>query len=64
MLLIIDVHLLTLVDMLIRVDQVKVYDVLQQFDDQMDQELKEKINQSKILNMNLMMILFEDENVL
>jgi hypothetical protein len=50
--------------MLIRVDQVKVYDVVQQFDDQMDQELKEKINQLEILNINLMMILFEDENEL
>ncbi len=50
--------------MLIQVDQVKVYDVVQQFDDQTDQQLKEKINQLEMLNMNLIMILFEDENEL
>jgi len=48
-----------LVDMLIREDQMKEYDVVQQLDDQMDQELKEKITQLMILNV---MNLFEDEN--
>jgi hypothetical protein len=45
--------------MLIREDQMKEYDVVQQLDDQMDQELKEKITQLTILNV---MNLFEDEN--
>jgi len=45
--------------MLIREDQMKEYDVVQQLDDQMDQELKEKITQLMILNV---MNLFEDEN--
>jgi len=51
-----------LVDMLIQVDQVKEYDVVQQLYDQMDQELIEKINQLLILDKNLMRKLFENEN--
>ena len=47
--------------MLIQVDLMIKHDVEQQLDDHVDQELKEKIDQLRILNV---MNLFEDENEL